>query len=160
MASPRLARLAGALTLPWTIMAGALPTEAQSQGTVTICQGTGSPSNPWVFTTIDARDLPEHLARGDFPANSIADCAAPSPAGTPVPQASPAPTATTSPTRSPEAGRTATPTQRPAAAATGIAATAAPSPTVASAGVQTTPAPDVSTLPRSRGEPDRPTLLP
>jgi hypothetical protein len=57
-------------------LTAAVPVAAQSDQKITICQATGSPSNPWVFTTIDARDLPEHLARGDFRANSIAACSA------------------------------------------------------------------------------------
>jgi hypothetical protein len=156
MAGSSLALIAGALLLPWTSMA-AVPAEAQTQATVTICEQTGSPSNPWVFTTIDARDLSEHLARGDFVANSIADC--PAPTATSAPAAPPAPTATPPPTLNPVGSPTSAPTQPTAPAAITVIVTPSPSPTIATAGAQATPAPDVSRLPRSGGEPDRPGLV-
>jgi hypothetical protein len=185
MASSKTAGLASAMTVAALVvtLTTALPVAAQSEQTITICQATGSTTNPWVFTTIDARDLPEHLARGDFRATSIGECSA-SQAGqaaapAPAPTASPTPTAAPArpavqqqgltggvplPGRSASqlvGGATATP---PPGAAVGTAnPTAAPArvtgtPAVNVAGAQTTSETEVSALPRSGGEPDRPLL--
>jgi LPXTG-motif cell wall-anchored protein len=86
------------------------PVVAQAGQNVTICEATGSATNPWVFTTIDARDLDEHLARGDFRATSISDCPTAKVSTTPPPSArlaatqpaTPSPTVTGKP--SPTAG--------------------------------------------------------
>ena len=89
-------RFVSALVIVLATLGPALPVAAQTEQRVTICQATGSTANPWVFTTIDARDLPEHLGRGDYRANSIADCpgaSARSPAG-PTKRTSPATEAT------------------------------------------------------------------
>ena len=88
MASSNGAGLASAATAALFILASAaVPVAAQTNQQVTICQATGSQANPWVFTTIDARDLAEHLARGDFRANSIADCPGAKPGSSPTPAA-------------------------------------------------------------------------
>jgi hypothetical protein len=172
MARSTVARLASAMVVFLAALAAAVPVAAQSEPRITICQATGSPATPWVFTTIDARDLPEHLARGDFRANSIADCSA---GGTPA--ATPAAAPAEQPQRAgilpadaslsqPEA--TATPT--PAAAPASAAATPSPTATVAPAsspppsavnvaGAQATREPEVSTLPPGGDEPDRPLLV-
>jgi len=92
MARSNAARLATATAVFGILSLNtALPVAAQTSPTITICQATGSPANPWVFTTIDARDLPEHQARGDYPAASIGDCAGARLASTPQPINTPAP---------------------------------------------------------------------
>ncbi len=121
MASSVSVRLASAcMALLLAVFAASLPALAQTQDQrVTICQRTGSVSTPWVFTTIDAGDLPEHQARGDFRAESIAECPRADPAmtATPVPAAPranvtpPAATLTPLPTAAPT---------RPAAQQAGI----------------------------------------
>src|SRR5438105_1414792 len=66
MASSTGGRLIAAIVAGVLSLLPAVPVAAQTDQKVTICQATGSATNPWVFTTIDARDLPEHLARGDY----------------------------------------------------------------------------------------------
>jgi hypothetical protein len=174
---------------------------AQSNQQITICQATGSQSNPWVFTTIDARDLSEHLARGDFRANSIADCqgAGAQAPGSPTPQtavsasqaqATVTPAAPVPATNTPAVARAATPVtvQQQGAGGGNLTSNASvsqavntatttpppptevPAPTSVSAsapaerslevaGAQATPEPQVSTLPKSGDEPDRPLLV-
>jgi hypothetical protein len=142
-----------------------------------------------VFTTIDARDLPEHLARGDFRASSIADCSARRAVGAASPVATVATVATVAatspPTATPTPAKPVVPQQQqgvvsgaplpdvsvsrlvgaatttPAAGptvATPAAATAG-TPALNVAGAQATPEPEVSTLPKSGGEPDRGLLV-
>jgi hypothetical protein len=152
--TPRLfwACIALAVTL-----AAQLPALAYGQEQpMTICHRTGSPANPWVFMTIDARNWPEYQAQGDVQATSLADCAPPPAAPAvafqqqPVAQATPIPTPTSvAPTTVPTPVRTA-------------AAAATPGPTIETAGVtasQPASAPDVSNLPKSGGEPNRPLLV-
>src|SRR5919108_2165822 len=79
------------------VLATAMPVAAQGDQKTTICEATGSPTNPWVFTTIDARDLDEHLARGDRRATSIADCSTAQTPGASTPAARSAGTPTPSP---------------------------------------------------------------
>jgi hypothetical protein len=149
---------------------------AQSQGQeMLICHRTGSPTNPWVFMSIDASTWPEHEAQGDIRANSLADCAPPAaapvapagaaqavapaaPAGGPqAPAAVPAAAqaAVGVPPAEPANAQVASPAQPPAQ----VASPAQP-PQVA--GVQAAEAesaqPPVSSLPAS-GEPDRPFLV-
>jgi len=186
-----LARLAiGAFLI---LAAFPAPVVAQSNQQITICQATGSQANPWVFTTINARDLAEHVARGDFRANSIADCPGAEAAGSPTPSgaAGAVPATTTStpvvaqppPARAPQqagiggggvsplsnavlAQVVNTATATPAAATrvpTPKAVTASATPTAQTrpdvAGAQATPEAQVSALPKSGGEPDRPLLV-
>jgi hypothetical protein len=163
------------------------PAVAQSNQQVTICQATGSQSNPWVFTTIDARDLAEHLARGDFQAKSIADCPGAQAARSPTPVAAVGAAqgrATSTPAvaraETPAAARqqggggnatsnavgsqaantaTASPSTPTAVPTrTPVSASTTPEQNVEVAGAQATPEPRVSTLPKSGGEPDRPLL--
>jgi hypothetical protein len=155
-------RVVSGLAICMATLGPALPVAAQTEQRITICQVTGSTANPWVFTTIDARDLPEHLARGDYRANSIADCPGASAAATSLPTIGPTPAATATPVR---AAATSAATATPVPAAT-LAATATGVPTSSPAarppdvaGAQATPQPEVSTLPRGGGEPDRPTLV-
>jgi hypothetical protein len=112
MASSSIARLAsGAATgIVLALLAAAGPVVAQSDHKVTICQATGSPANPYVFTTIDPGDLPEHLARGDYRASSIADCS--SARATETSGTLPASSATAAPVAQPAA--TAAPVAQPA----------------------------------------------
>ena len=156
-------RFVSALVIFLATLGPALPVAAQTEQRVTICQATGSTANPWVFTTIDARDLPEHLARGDYRANSIADCPGASAAATSAPTSGPTPAATA---RLVPAAATSVPTGTPvpstpilAPTATGVPTSTTTARPVDVAGAQATPQPDVSTLPRSGGEPDRPTLV-
>jgi hypothetical protein len=192
-----LARLAVAAFL--ILAAFPTPAVAQSNQQITICQATGSQSNPWVFTTINARDLAEHLARGDFRANSIADCPGAQAARSPTPltaisagqgRATSPPATPIPPTNTPEVARATTPvaaqqqgvgdanaisnpavsqpvntvaatqvppTALPGATSDGAGATAPGS--LELAGAQATPEPQVSALPKSGGEPDRPLLV-
>ena len=182
MASSNVARLASAVVLFLAALAVAVPVAAQSNQNVTICEATGSPTTPYVFTTIDARDLAEHLARGDYQANSLADCAAAKPAATPGPGATPKPAAVPASTGVQQQGITggnpianvplgqlvatpattsATPPSQTTPAPAATAAAARPSPTAAVdvSGAQATPEAGVSTLPRSGGEPDRPIIV-
>jgi hypothetical protein len=139
---------------------------AQSQGQqVTICHRTGSPTTPWVFMSIDASTLAEHEAQGDIRANSLADCPSPTPVPSPQPTSQPTiqPTVAlqTLPTPLPPPPP-ATPTPRPVPTAQPTSAAALP--TVEVAGAQPTaigqaPVPEVSTLPTSGGEPNRPALV-
>jgi hypothetical protein len=97
------------------VLATAIPVAAQGDQKTTICEATGSPTNPWVFTTIDARDLDEHLARGDRRATSIADCtavqapAASTPAVRSAATPTPAPTQTRAPSTPVRAAAAGTP---------------------------------------------------
>jgi hypothetical protein len=188
MASSNVAQLASAIAAAvWLLtLAGARPVAAQSDQKIPICQATGSPTNPWVFTAVDAQDLPEHLAKGDYRASSIADCTARATAVTTPPPAAPA-AATATPTVSatPGAGAGSGPTSKPVqqesvlggvpvpelpvsrlvaqatatpAPATQPAPVATPTGTASRAnvaGAQATPETEVSTLPKSGGEPDR-----
>jgi hypothetical protein len=172
---------AGAAALA-LVLATQLPAVAQSQGDqITICHRTGSEANPWVFMTIAARDWPEFEARGDVRANSLADCAPPTPAPTAAPTNTPAPTATPQAAANPLArGPQVAPFPARVASAAELGAEgtqtpvatnlapASPVPTVevasASATVdasatQASTGAEVSTLPRSGGEPDRPLLV-
>jgi hypothetical protein len=144
---------------------------AAAQGQVTICHRTGSPANPFVFMSIDPSTLAEHQAQGDFPAKSLAECAAaaqatpaaaqPAPpvqegvvpsAPLPALQAQPTPTvATARPVPTPTPARPA-PTAVPARPRATPAA-AAPE----TAGARATP--PVSALPPGGGEPDRAVLV-
>jgi hypothetical protein len=221
MASSDPSGLASAAIAAFLILAAApAPVIAQSNQQIPICEATGSQANPWVFTTIDARYLAEHLARGDFRANSIADC----PGARAVGSATPSAAAATTPvaaTRTPAVAQAATPvaaartpavaqaatrvaaartpavaqaatpataqqqggigggnptsnvsvsqavntaTATPAAATTlstptAVTASATAGPRLDVAGAQATPESQVSTLPKSGGEPDRPTLV-
>jgi hypothetical protein len=177
---------AAALTLVTAIMATQLPAAAQGQGDqVTICHRTGSPSNPWVFMIIDSRTWPEHQAEGDIQATSLADCPQPTvapavaatvaPSPSPTPQPAPPPVAVRQQSIAP--GKAAIPaapgaellgaaTPAPSTATPATPATptnpATPAPTVEVAGVRAEPAtdaPDISTLPKSGGEPDRGLLV-
>ena len=189
MASSDSSGLASAAIAALLILAASpAPIVAQSNQQITICQATGSQANPWVFTTIDARDLPEHLARGDFRANSIGDCPGAAAAGSPTPsaaaRAAPIPAASTpvvaqaaspaaaqqggtagkSTSNAPLAQAVNTPTAPPAAPTAVPSPTAAPAnataqPTLEVAAAQATPEAQVSALPKSGGEPDRPLLV-
>jgi hypothetical protein len=163
MASCLSPRLVSALAIFLATLGPALPVAAQSEQKITICQATGSTANPWVFTTIDARDLAEHVARGDYRANSIADCPRAAVAATSPPTVRPTPAATATLVRAvPTSAATATalpPTATLAATATAAPTSSTVAPTVDVAGAQATPQPQVSTLPSSGGEPDRPTLV-
>jgi hypothetical protein len=116
-----------------------VPVAAQSGQNVTICEATGSVTNPWVFTTIDARDLDEHLARGDFRATSISDCSSAKAVTTPTASARLA--ATQPAVLSPSTTREPSPSA-------GISRSAAATPTPSAAAVQqqgvTGGVPDVS----------------
>jgi hypothetical protein len=147
------------------------PLAAQGQEQqVTICHRTGSPTTPWVFMSIDASTLAEHEAQGDFRASSLADCAPPTP--TPPP---PPPTAqpVVQPTVALQTLPTLPPPPPPATPTPRLVPTAQPTiaaapPTAVSpievAGAQPTaigetPVPEVSTLPTSGDEPNRPALV-
>jgi hypothetical protein len=189
MASSKVARLAGAMAVAAVLvtLAVVVPVAVQraapSDQKVTICQATGSTANPWVFTTIEARDLPDHLARGDYRATAIADCSAAQAAAAATPATSAAGSATPAsgpavplqggesgaplssaavaqgvgtPTTTPPGGATAAP---PTAVATAVPASATAAPTLSVAGAQATPEPEVSALPRSGDEPDRVLLV-
>jgi hypothetical protein len=147
------------------------PVAAQGQEQqVTICHRTGSPTTPWVFMSIDASTLAEREAQGDFRANSLADCAPP----TPTPPPPPPPTAQpvvqptvarqTQPTPPPAPPATPTPRPVPTAQPTSAAALPTAASPIEVAGAQPTaigepPVPEVSTLPTSGGEPNRPALV-
>ena len=157
--------------------AAALPVGAQTEQQVTICQATGSVGRPYVFTTIDASDLPEHLARGDYRAGSIAECSAAPSNPTPQTAAAPSPTALATPTAAPTAAAAGAQTSPrvqqqglgivpvPDLPVSRVLAQATPSPTVAPVSAATPQAaeaadePPVSVLPKSGGEPDRPMLV-
>jgi hypothetical protein len=164
---------AAAMTVVTGIMAIQLTAAAQGQGDqVTICHRTGSPSNPWVFMIIDARTWPERQTEGDIQATSLADCPQPTVAPA-VATAAPPPLPTSQPPQPavPQqamASETAIPAV-PVAELRGVATPApttathsTPAPTLEVAGVRTEPAtdaPEISTLPKSGGEPDRGLLV-
>jgi hypothetical protein len=147
------------------VLAAGLPSLAQGQEQITICHRTGSATAPWVFLTIDARVWPEYEAQGAKRASTLAECADPPPAtAEPAPavaqqqpvaqstvavaQSTPVPTPTLAPP-------TPVPTPAPTAAPTAA-------PTVETAGVavaQTESVAEVSSLPKSGGEPDRRLLV-
>jgi hypothetical protein len=173
MASSNVARLASVVVLLLSALALAVPVAAQSNQNITICEATGSSTTPYVFTTIDARDLPEHLARGDFQAGALADCAAAKPAATPAPGATPRAAAAPASSGVQQQGiggvglpsvplsQVAPSPTATAASATATTTPARPSPTpaVAVSGAQATPEAGISALPRSGGEPDRPIMV-
>jgi len=156
------ARAFRAWTAALAITVAALPSQAHAQEQITICHQTGSTTAPWVFMTIDARLWPEYEAQGDRRATTLAECAeAPAATAEPAPaavQQQPVAPSTpvviptvTPPTPVPTSAPTAAPTSAPTAA-----------PTVETAGVavaQAEPVPEVSSLPKSGGEPDRRLLV-
>jgi hypothetical protein len=160
---------------------GAAAAQSQAQE-MFICHRTGSPTNPWVFMSIDASTWPEHEAQGDVRANSLTDCAtaaaqAPAPAAQEAapsaPAAQPAPAATSAPAAQPAPAATTAPQARPTPASP-VASPAESPPQVANVQVaspeqarpqaaanpqaQAESAPPVSSLPAS-GEPDHPALV-
>lgn len=162
--------VSAAMTLVAMTMATQLPAAGQSQGDqMTICHRTGSPSNPWVFMTIDARTWPERQAEGDIQAASLADCAPP----TVVPTVAPTPSPTSQPPQpavrqqqiAPGAAIPDVPASQLRGAATPAPSTPTPStpaPTLEVAGVtadRATDTPEISALPKSGGEPDRGLLV-
>ena len=125
-----------------SLLGAAPPAATQSQEQqMTICHQTGSPTNPWVFMTIDASTWPEHQAQGDVQARSLSDCG-------PPPEAPPALAA---PVQAPTQ-----PAAAPAPATPGAVATVETAGMSAAAPDQTPP--DIATLPPSGGQPDRPML--
>jgi len=152
------ARAFRAWTAALAITVAALPSQAHAQEQITICHQTGSTTAPWVFMTIDARLWPEYEAQGDRRATTLAECAEapaataePAPAAAqqqPVAQSTPVPTPTvTPPTPAPTPAPTAAPTAAPTVETAGVAV------------AQAEPVPEVSSLPKSGGEPDRRLLV-
>jgi hypothetical protein len=173
--------VSAAATVVAMTLASQEPVAAQGQGNqMTICHRTGSPTNPWVFMTIDARTWPEHQAQGDIQATSLADCAPATVAPTVAPPTVTAPTLAPTPQPSQPAVRQQqiapglaipeVPVSQLRGAGTPTAVVPTPStrasptppPTVEVAGVTADLAletPEISALPKSGGEPDRELLV-
>jgi hypothetical protein len=174
MQRTRPARLLAAGALGFAIaFASQIPAEAQSQGQpITICHKTGSTTNPWVFMTIDPSTWPEYQAQGDVRATSLADC---QPSVTQPTAAAPTPVPA-APTQAPVEAQQVAPgaAQVPDVSVSQVGgavsqnagsanlAQATPQATIAPTTVstpETTEASEVSSLPKSGGEPDRALLV-
>lgn len=180
--------ISAAVTLVATTVVAQVPVAAQGQGSqMTICHRTGSPSNPWVFMTIDARTWPEHQSQGDIQAGSLTDCAPPTEAPAVAPTSLTLPTAAATPTPQPSQRAVreqqivpglpipevpalqlrggATPTAvapTPSTPTSSTPTSSTPPATVEVAGVtadRAVDAPEISALPKSGGEPDRGLLV-